>query len=70
MLVMMVVVLMLVVVLSMVNNIKFFDIVALDAYCLLEVYDVLKAWVEESKIHVNMEPELPAWKWLFPECKR
>ncbi|XP_048579559.1 exonuclease mut-7 homolog isoform X2 [Nematostella vectensis] len=42
---------------------------ALDAYCLLEVYHVLCAWVKESGSYVDMEPKLylPS---VWPEQKK
>ncbi|KAL9988623.1 hypothetical protein ACROYT_G003089 [Oculina patagonica] len=42
---------------------------ALDAYCLLEVYDVLKQWVVESRLRVNMEPAL-VLSWLQPKKEK
>lgn len=42
---------------------------ALDAYCLLEVYDVLKQWVVESRLRINMEPAL-VLSWLQPKKEK
>lgn len=42
---------------------------ALDAYCLLEVYEVLKVWVTESRLRVNMEPPL-ILSWLQPKKEK
>jgi len=42
---------------------------ALDAYCLLEVYEVLKEWVAESRLRVNMEPAL-ILSWLQPKKEK
>ena len=42
---------------------------ALDAYCLLEVYDVLKQWVVESRLRINMEPAVII-AWLQPKKEK
>ena len=42
---------------------------ALDAHCLLEVYDVLKEWMLESRLRVNMEPAL-VLSWLQPKKEK
>lgn len=42
---------------------------ALDAYCLLEIYEVLKDWVIESRLRVNMEPPLTL-SWLQPKKEK
>ena len=42
---------------------------ALDAYCLLEVYEVLKNWMLESRLRVNMEPALIV-SWLQPKKEK
>lgn len=42
---------------------------AIDAYCLLEVYEVLKVWVTESRLRVNMEPPL-VLSWLQPKKEK
>lgn len=42
---------------------------ALDAYCLLEVYDVLKQWVVESRLRINMEPAV-ILSWLQPKKEK
>ena len=42
---------------------------ALDAYCLLEIYEVLKDWVIESRLRMNMEPPLTL-SWLQPKKEK
>ena len=42
---------------------------ALDAYCLLEVYDVLKQWVAESRLRIDMEPAVIV-AWLQPKKEK
>ena len=42
---------------------------ALDAYCLLEVYDVLKQWDVESRLRINMEPAVIV-AWLQPKKEK
>lgn len=42
---------------------------ALDAYCLLEVYEVLKDWVKESRLRVNMELPLTL-SWMQPKKEK
>ena len=53
---------------SSVNLCQFFSL-ALDAHCLLEVYDVLKEWMLESRLRVNMEPAL-VLSWLQPKKEK
>lgn len=42
---------------------------ALDAFCLLEIYEVLKRWVVESRLRVDMEPSL-VLTWLQPNKEK
>lgn len=57
-----------------VNKLKLYFVLfslcsALDAYCLLEVYDVLKQWVVESRLRINMEPAVIV-AWLQPKKEK
>ena len=53
---------------SSVNLCQSFSL-ALDAHCLLEVYDVLKKLTLESRLRVNMEPAL-VLSWLQPKKEK
>ncbi|XP_046844991.1 exonuclease mut-7 homolog isoform X2 [Xenia sp. Carnegie-2017] len=43
---------------------------ALDARCLIDVYDVLTTWMQEENVTVDLEECTPNLPWLFPKRNR